>query len=334
MQVTLAGEGACETLLRKEFPQLSFLPLRGYRVEYGRSKLELMGKMLWQIPRLLECIDEERDWLAEVMKTEEFDVVISDNRYGLTHPDAFCVFVGHQLLIKTSLGDIVDNLLQPFQLDLINKFNACWVPDLPGIVNLAGDLSHPENMPRVPVSYVGLLSRLVKKQKPAEHLLVVISGPEPQRTIFEEIILEQAVHVREKILVARGLPGDQALPAVPPHVTMVNHLSAEELNEAMASASFVISRCGYSSVMDIARMQKKSILVPTPGQTEQEYLSGHLMQYGMALCFAQEDFDLVMALRYAGEFNYYFPPELEEDLLTEAVQQLHTVAANQERATT
>jgi hypothetical protein len=322
MQVTLAGEGACEGLLKLEFPELPFLHLPGYRVEYGRNRLEMMGKMLWQIPRLLECIDEEQEWLNGIMETEKFDIIFADNRYGLFHPDAYSVFIGHQLLIKTSLGALADGFLQPFQLDLINKFNECWVPDLPGEVNLAGDLSHPDNLPRIPVSYIGPLSRLQKQQGAEEHLLVLLSGPEPQRSIFEQLLLEQLEGYSGKVFFVRGLPGETALPEEKTDIEFVNHLPAKQLNEAISKASVVIARCGYSTVMDLITMEKKSVLIPTPGQTEQEYLAEHLMQYGMALCFSQEELNLRAALPLTREFNYYFPPVDQGELLNAAIDSL------------
>lgn len=326
-EVVIAAEGRGEQLLRLEFPELRFLELKGYRVEYGRSRWEMLGKMLWQIPKILECIDEEKEWLAAVMRSEHFDIVIADNRYGLTHPDAHCIFVGHQMIIKTSLGDIVDELLQPFQLDMINKFDECWIPDLPGAINLAGELSHPENLPRIPVSYIGPLSRMKFPQNSGEgdHLLVMISGPEPQRTLFEQQVLEQLTNYKGNVMMVRGLPGDTTLLSIPDHIKVINHLPAAELNDAMSNASLIIARCGYSTIMDVVKLQKKSILVPTEGQTEQEYLSSHLIQHGIALCFEQASLNLMEAIDMAGHFNYYFPP-FEEQLLDIAIKQINNKA--------
>ena len=76
------------------------------------------------------------------------------------------------------------------------------------------------------------------------------------------------------------------------------------MKDALLQASMIISRCGYSTVMDLMAVQKKSILIPTPGQTEQEYLARHLMEQHLALCISQDDFKLQSALSQASSFPY------------------------------
>ena len=89
-QVWLAGEGAQEQLLRGIFPGLPFLPLKGYRVRYGRSALGTTLKLITQLPRLRKTIREENRWLAEMQQQYQFQLIISDNRFGLHHPAARC----------------------------------------------------------------------------------------------------------------------------------------------------------------------------------------------------------------------------------------------------
>jgi UDP-N-acetylglucosamine transferase subunit ALG13 len=239
------------------------------------------------------------------METHKINAVISDNRYGLFNEAIYSVFITHQLLIKTSLGNAADEALQKLNYEYVNAFDECWVPDVAGLPNLSGDLSHPQKMPAIPVHYPGALSRMKRgKLNGGRHLLILLSGPEPQRTQLEELLITQLERYKDPVVFVRGLPGDTDLPPVPENVYAVNHLSAPEMQEAMEEASFVVSRCGYSTIMDIMVLRKRSILIPTPGQTEQEYLAQHLMQQNGALCIPQSKFKLMNALELAGSFNY------------------------------
>ena len=161
-EVWLAGEGKQEKLLREEFPSLSFLPLKGYRIKYAKNGLT--GKILLQIPSILRSIKEENKWLKEQVNKFGFEAVVSDNRYGLYHEKIFSVFITHQLCIKSSLGKWSEKILQQWNYKFINRFHECWVPDEKGENNLAGELSHPVKMPLIPTKYIGALSRFVQKK--------------------------------------------------------------------------------------------------------------------------------------------------------------------------
>ncbi len=311
-EVLLAGEGKTANLLRTEFPQLPLLPLKGYNVSYGKTAWESMGKILLQVPRIMSAIEEEREWLGEMEEIHQLKAVISDNRYGLHDNNIHSVIITHQLMIKTRLGNIADEMLQSLHYQYINEFNECWVPDVDTEPNLAGELSHPVKKPLIPIDYVGPLSRFTPGHiyLESKHLLVIISGPEPQRNILETELLDQLANYTEPVLFIRGLPGETSLPTTLSNIIVVNHLPAAQLEEAIRSAEFIISRCGYSSIMDLILMQKKTILIPTPGQSEQEYLSTHLMNNRMALCIPQTKFKLKNAIELARSFNYQkFYPE-------------------------
>jgi hypothetical protein len=305
-KVCLAGEGTQEKILREEFPQLPFLPLKGYRIKYARSGMA--GKIILQIPSILRSIKEENGWLKEQVSKHGFEVVIADNRYGLYHENIFSVIITHQLTVKSPFGKWTENMLQKWNYKFIARFNECWVPDEEGNNNLAGELSHPEKLPTIPVKYIGPLSRFEKKEinELKGHLLVVLSGPEPQRTIFENIIIDQVVNYPGTATIVRGLPGEINIIPSTNTIHFCNHLSAGELNNEMMKAEFIISRSGYSTVMDIAALQKKSILIPTPGQTEQEYLGTYLMKKHFALSKKQRDFSLMQNIDEAKRFEYRF----------------------------
>lgn len=308
-EVWLAGEGAQEKLLREEFPSLPFLPLKGYRIKYGKSGLT--GKILLQVPSILRSIKEENKWLKKQVSNHGFDAVISDNRYGLYHEKIFSVFITHQLYIKSSLGKWSEKILQQWNYKLINKFNECWIPDEEGENNLAGDLSHPVKLPSIPVKYIGPLSRFTSFSPLGDggirgHLLIILSGPEPQRTILENNVIDQIVNYPATATIVRGLPGEKNIIPSTNTIHFYNHLSTEELNTEAMKAEFIISRSGYSTIMDIACVQKKSILIPTPGQTEQEYLADHLRKKQFAFCIDQKGFSLLKNIEEARNFEYCF----------------------------
>ena len=305
-EVWLAGEGAQEKLLREEFSSLPFLPLKGYRVKYGKTGLT--GRLLLQIPSILQSVKEENSWLKEQVSKYKFDAVISDNRYGLYHKAIFSVFITHQLCIKSALGKWSEKLLQKWNYKLIDRFNECWIPDEQGKDNLAGELSHPATLPAIPVKYIGGLSRFEKNEtrEIKDHLLIILSGPEPQRTILENKIIDEVVNYNGTATIVRGLPVEKNIIPSTNTIHFHNHLSSEEMNNQAMKAEFIIGRSGYSTVMDIAALQKKSILIPTPGQTEQEYLADHLKKKQFAFCIKQNDLSLLKNIEEAGRFEYRF----------------------------
>lgn len=318
-EVWLAGEPPVQTLLQAEFPNLPWLPLKGYRVRYGANGAHTVIALGRQVPRLWAAIKEEHHWLQQQMVAHHFDLVVSDNRYGLYHPEARCIFLGHQLAIQTPFG-LGKRLLRILQYRFINRFDACWVPDFAGAVSLAGSLSHPEQIPAVPVCYTGPLSRFLKGQVDEQpFVLLLVSGPEPQRSLLEAALLQQAAAIPRSFVLVRGLPGQSQLPIVAPNVGMYNHLPSEQLGNLIAAASLVVCRSGYSSVMDLAALGKKSILVPTPAQTEQQYLARHLQEQGFAMWCPQRGFNLNKALRAADGFVYKPWPQAPAHLLEQAL---------------
>lgn len=320
--VWLAGEGKTEHLLRAEFPQLPFLPLQGYRIQYAATGAGMVGAMLKQLPSLLKTIKAENSWLGNVVQTHQIDAVISDNRYGLHHPSVYSVLITHQLQIQTGMGKLANTLLQKLLYRFINRFTTCWVPDYEAAPGLAGALSHPAQMPSVPVRYLGPLSRFKKEEESLEHyILVLLSGPEPQRTALEQLLLAQVKVFGQPVLFVRGLPGTVGLPQVPYHVTIANHLSAHAAQKALNGAQYVIARTGYSTVMELMALQKKSILIPTPGQTEQQYLAKRLMQTTRALCLPQKKFNLTKALALAQNFPYQLAAGEESQALENVVDE-------------
>ncbi len=320
--VWLAGEGRQKELLKTEFPDLPFLDLPGYRIIYAKTKKGLIWKMIQQGPKIRRAILYEHQWLKRMVKEYQFDAVISDNRYGLYHAEIPCVFITHQLYIKSSAGKWSEKILQKRNYRYIDRFAECWIPDLEGDNNLAGSLSHPERKPTIPLHYIGLLSRFNDLKDPTEttgHLLIILSGPEPQRTILEEKIIKEIGHYNGTAVIVRALPGSASLIPSTNMIHFYNHLPVKELTEEMAKADHIISRSGYSTVMDVIAARKKSILIPTPGQTEQEYLGEYLMNKGMIVCISQKEFSLDKALSKAKEFRYELPSLQDPTLIKRTI---------------
>jgi len=270
----------------------------------------------------------EYRWLKKIIKEHEIDAIISDNRFGLYNSKISCIYITHQLLIKTG-NKFTGKIAQKIHYYFISKYNECWIPDFRDN-GLAGDLSHPETVPRN-VKYIGALSRFEKLTdiKKKYDLLILLSGPEPQRSTFEKMILHNLKNLNATVLLVRGLPGKKETVTCNNHsVKIVNHLSAGELNCAIQRSAIIISRSGYTTIMDLVKIQQKSILVPTPGQTEQEYLARHLQEKNIFFAVEQENFSLREALMDSEGFNFNFPAtnmEQYKDAVTGLVQSLNLV---------
>jgi UDP-N-acetylglucosamine transferase subunit ALG13 len=294
-------------LLKQEFPGITTLPLKGYNITYTKYKRWLPLKILWQVPKILQSVNRENKWLKKKIKELNIEMVISDNRYGLYTEEIPCVFMTHQLLIKAPFKWL-ENLIQRINYNYINNYTECWVPDVEGERNMAGLLSHPFIKPSIPIKYVGALCRFKSETtgKTKYDYLFIISGPEPQRTLFERKIFELLTHLKGTAIVIRGRPGENKIPVAAPGCTVKNHVTTSELQSLLNQSEFVISRCGYTTVMEMLSLQKKAILIPTPGQTEQEYLATHLMRQHWCYSCKQKD-DLLEHIENARKFQFQFP---------------------------
>ena len=241
-------------------------------------------------------------------------MVISDNRYGLYHPTIPCIILTHQLTIITPFG-ILQRVLQKIHYRLLNHFNEIWVPDIEKFPSAAGILSHPEKMPGIPVRYIGWLSRFQAFPGPNYYdIVVLLSGPEPQRSMLEKKILKELKEIKGNILLIRGLPGETALPKYEHPIKIRNHLSNKELQEVIQQAEWIICRSGYTTIMELLSLQKKAILIPTPGQTEQIYLAERLRELNWAVSIDQNFFNGSDIISVAGQFSFSLPqPMLSHD---------------------
>jgi len=335
-RVVIAASGSQKTLLIQEFPTMEFLEIPGYKIRYKTGVL-LKWALAAKIPSLLSQIKRENKWLEQILNQQHLDAVISDSRYGLYHKTLYTVFISHQLYIQSGwnppkrgsrwrqfAGNWVDGLLLKWNYKIIEKFSCIWVPDMQDSHSIAGRLSHPPVLPSIPLKFIGILSRfdLLEKNPVKNSLLILISGPEPQRTRFENILFRQLKSISLQTLVVRGLPGsDDPVPFVNEHVKIFNHIPSETLNEKILEAEFIIARSGYSTIMDLVKLRKNAILVPTPGQTEQEYLGSYLYEKGLIYMVPQKKFCLEKSLTAFQNLNL-IAPAFGESSLKLAVEEL------------
>ena len=214
---------------------------------------------------------------------------------------------------------------------LIRRFSACWIPDYPDGRSLAGKLrSLTGKKQLIRIKYIGVLSRF-GPPKPRETLydiVCILSGPEPQRSAFEKIATEQLSRSGLRYFLVRGIVSQNNETNANPHY--VNFLNGSDLQAIIEQSECVLARSGYSTIMDLATLGKKAIFVPTPDQTEQEYLAQRLNAKGIAFFVAQKNFDITEAWTNSQSFTGFkqFPRDVH--FLTDALDEFVQVAATQE----
>lgn len=311
-EVHIGSDGVALALLKEAFTELLFTELPGYGIHYKGKNL--MKSLFFQIPFMMKAIKKEKAHVKKYVKEHQIDIIISDNRFGCRSKKTENVFITHQLqlILSNEALTISASAINKF---MIEKFDEIWVPDAPPPNNISGMMSDRKGFKKI--SYLGPLSRFkFKEQKPKRDFIVILSGPEPARTYLELAITEQVLLLPYSFLIVRGLPGN-GYPALklPGHTETVNFMTAENLNQAINESRRVISRTGYTTVMDLVTLNKKGILIPTPGQPEQEYLGRELVKKGRFIIASQEELDLETLCRISLEDEsqpaYVFESRLE-----------------------
>lgn len=297
-RVVLAADGAPLALLRSTFPALPWLHFPSHEPHYGKGK-SVVAPLLMQAPALLWQLMADHRKLEQLVKKCAADAVISDNRFGAYSSKVSSVFITHQVHLHlpkgmgwaTKVAKLVNNMVA-------SRYSACWIPDFADNRSLAGDLSHPP-FQHLPTKYIGPISRFVTTEAYQESeevdLLVMLSGPEPQRSIFENQILRQLRNFSGSVVIARAVPQGKPSPEVPENIRLLNHIDDERLKRLILGAKTIVARAGYSTIMDLVALQRTALLVPTPGQSEQEYLGSWLGKKGYFMFAEQHNFDLSTA---------------------------------------
>ena len=295
-EVIIAAYGNSYIFLKSELPELKIIQFPGLNVCYSNRKSQVV-KMFFLVPKIIYWTIKENLELRKIIKKENIDIVISDNRFGLWNRKTYNIFITHQLKVKfpgwLSRLEFIYKVLLKF---LLNKYNECWIPDFKDKYNLSGELSHLKNNLKDSY-YLGPLSRFKKDEAINAttdiDILFLLSGPEPQRTIFENIIFDQTKNTKLKLVIVRGsLVQSKNKFSFPSY----NLLNAKQLSKIIGVSKLVVCRSGYSSIMDLVTLNKQAVLVPTPGQTEQEYLAQYLKSRKMFYSVDQDNFNLMEAI--------------------------------------
>ena len=327
-EVILAANGAAAKLLQSEFPTLTLLTPPATEITYSRSATFFVWHLIVQLPRMIKQVQQEKKWIAKQIDMLQIEAVISDNRYGLFHPSIPSILITHQLEVKTGLGKWINKIVTQLMRRLLRHFDELWIPDYTSAFSLAGELSHPKTTSLPPVKYLGLLNRFAgltnSTPQHAGSVLLMVSGPEPQRSLLEKIFREQLVTYpgdftlicgKPKITQVKNTEGKESLPLLYGISTNAihEHLDAHQLQEEINNAEFIICRSGYTSLMELIPTGKKLLLIPTPGQAEQTYLAKYCQEQGYAPYLTQKEFTLEKALQVIQQFSYtpYRPPAME-----------------------
>lgn len=325
-ELVIACNSVQYRILAPLFPEARFLSLTGYGIRFGRSRWMTLLRLAFQALKILTKIKSENRWVKHFCLAEKPSFLLSDSRFGFHSSACPSVLITHQVHIKTGLGKLTDRLINRINHHYLRRFNECWVPDIDNDAqSLAGELSANVIDSSVKLHYVGPLSRFRAgtQSPPAEGpVTLLLSGPEPQRSLLEASLLKEAAAMPDSFLLVRGLPGDSPLPVTSSNIQCHNHLPPDALRQLLEGSSLVISRSGYSSLMDYSAIGCKAILVPTPGQAEQEYLAAFWAGKGWALSFSQEQFSLSTAVRLGRSFSFQPIPGGNTDLRTTLLESL------------
>ena len=306
---------------------MQHVELKGFSPKYGNSAKTLLS-LASQLPAFVFHLFSEHFKLKKIIHCTGARIVISDNRYGLTNRHTTNVLITHQLMVKTpSNWRFTEPLFHRILKFMISRFDHCWIPDYDEEPTLSGDLAHKYKLPANAL-FVNPLSRLsatislpIENQTQLE-VLAIISGPEPQRSIFETILRKQLAELPQQSTLICGKPESDKAPELSGNITILQNASSDEIGKLMRKADIVICRSGYSTLMDICATGGKALFVPTPGQTEQEYLASRLLQLNKALYRKQDELNLITDIPKALTFKG-FSASVGNVALAAAVNQLH-----------
>ena len=310
-EVVLASDGRALALLRREFPELTAVVLPGYDIRYPRANM--VWNMALQLPRILWAAGQERWAIRQLVIRHKINGIISDNRYGCHNRAVRSIFITHQLNITVAKSGcptpghppasslFLEKIANHLNRRYLRCFDECWIPDVEGEPNLSGELGHGVKSEKGRnLKYLGALSRLRRYEMPRKYdAIAVLSGPEPQRSYLEKEITGQAKMLPQHFLIVQGKTSVAQRQFIEKNIEVVSHLSSEELNDALLASGVFIGRSGYSSIMDLAKTGLPAILIPTPGQTEQEYLAARFSRQGVFCVQEQGHLDLAEGLKEA-----------------------------------
>jgi uncharacterized protein (TIGR00661 family) len=309
-EVTVVSTGSSLGLLKLELGKSAqFFDLGDYPLPYTENSKGFILKFSLIAPRLIRSIITEHKEIVNYVEKNKFDIIISDNRYGVFHKNVPSFLITHQLrMIAPARLTLIESGSETFNSYFQKHFTRILVPDFQDN-GISGDLSHNLNkIDTKNVIYFGIISDF-KKTEVAEDVdfLFSISGPEPQRQVLEDLILDQINDISGNIILSLGrkLKGeaDKSQKKLNSNVEVYDFLPKEKREHIMNRSKFMISRSGYSTLMDIYALQKKALFIPTPQQTEQEYLAAYHKERGNFSYVNQHEMKLARDIELAKKFR-------------------------------
>lgn len=305
-EVILAATGRALAFLKDEFPHLQSINLPDYTIQYASKQRLLVVRLILQVPAMLVSLLREHWQTEKIVRERDIDLIFSDNRYGVYSRNVPSFFITHQLRFKLPARlRKFEVISEWFNRWYFRKYSGVLVLDEAGKENMAGDLAHSGKICRHPkLTYIGLWSTVHKENVPQDiDVLAVISGPEPHRGIFGKKVIEQMKNMPGNKVVILGKPEDTEKDYSYPGLQVYSFKNRKEVNDLLNRAKIVVCRSGYSSTTDLVSLKKPALMVPTPGQTEQEYQAEYYRDKGYFYMVSQEEMNLSVDLKTAKKFS-------------------------------
>lgn len=286
-QPIIASDGAGLLLLQSEFPDLKTLELPSYEIEYAAKAKNFKWHLLKNSWKTLKAIRKEKALVKKWIASYGIDGIISDNRLGVYNKNIPSAYLTHQIQVLSGQTTWLSSKIHQY---FAFQHNECWIPDHASTNNLSGILGHIDDFEHK-LKYIGPISRLHKKLVPKKYdLLVLLSGPEPQRSMLEARLLQELKGFEGTILFVAGTVTTQQKINQLGKIEYHNFMTTCQLEQAINESEMVLCRSGYTSIMDLSVLRKKAFFIPTPGQFEQEYLAQKLEKEGLVPFSTQDEF--------------------------------------------
>lgn len=304
--VTIISYGRALRLLRQELAEhCEFIELRDIPKPLSRRAAAFYVKMSLSMPQVFLTFRRERREVERLCATGRFDRVISDSRFGVCHHDVPSYYLFHSLRqIIPGRPRRLERMVELSQQRLLANGQKILIPD-EAVNGLAGDLCHnvdPSWNGRT--EYIGILSSVERtEQQPDIDYFISVSGAEPQRTIFENMVLSQVQQLSGRVVVALGRPDADPSAEQNDRIAVYSYLNRVQQQQFMNRARLVITRSGYTTLMELAELGKPALLVPTVGQSEQEYLARHHEERGHLHYVLQHKLDLARDVEVAATYT-------------------------------
>lgn len=271
--IILASSGNALSFLQKEFPFLKTYDTYASEIKYAKNKRHIQVQLLKGSFKMLQNIKKEKKLTQKICRQEEIDFIISDNHLGIRHKNVQSVIISHQLNINHNIAGWIANKVYRY---FLNKYDQIWVPDSRGKLKISGKLSNWKKAENK-THFIGVCSDMKQEETLEKYQFCIsLSGPEPQREILEKKLIEIFKNIGFKSIMIGGKIEAKQTHTQHNQLSYFNYMQLDELSEVMNASKYIVCRSGYSSLMDLAIIKKKGILIPTPQQPEQIYLAQHL----------------------------------------------------------